>query len=144
MFLLRELAGYESGFLVKLLITTIWANSHLSLFFFASTSSPANSSWSSRRLQRNNFSSLKTSLEDVLQIHLEDVLKTSSRRLVRCLEGVLKTSSRRICKTSSRCLQDVLKTSWKTKNCYTEDVLKASWRRLGDKQNVYWNISIKP
>ena len=78
---------------------------------------------SSTRLQRNNFTSSKTSwrrLEDVLEDEkllrwrrLEDVLKT-------CLEDVLKT-----------CLEDVLKT-------YLEDVLKTSWRRLEPKQNFYW------
>ena len=62
-------------------------------------------SW--RRLQRNNFSSSKT----------------SSRRLARCLQDVFKTY-----------LQDVFKTSWKTKNCYAEDVLKTCWRRLEDQQ----------
>ena len=41
---------------------------------------------SSTSLQRNNFTSSKT----------------SSRRFARCLQGVFKTSSRRICKTSSR------------------------------------------
>ena len=61
------------------------------------------------RLQRNNFTSSRTSwrrLEDVLQSRFEDVLKTSS-------------------KTSWRHLQDVFK-----KNCYAEDVLKASWRHV--------------
>ena len=47
-------------------------------------------------------------LEDVFQIRLEDVLKTSWKHLARRLE-------------------DVFKTSWKIKNCYTEDVLKTSW-----------------
>ena len=56
---------------------------------------------SSRRLQCNNFSFLKTSS------------KMSSRRL----QDVFKTS-----------LQDVFKTSWKTQNCYAEDVLKTSSR----------------
>ena len=85
---------------------------------------------SSTRLQRNNFTSSKTSwrrLEYVLKTSCKDVLKTSWRRL-------------------EDLLQDVLKTSWKTKNCYAEDVLKTSWRhilktssrRLGGKQNFYW------
>ena len=34
-----ELVGYESGFLINLLITTIWENSHLSPSFFDYTSS---------------------------------------------------------------------------------------------------------
>ena len=85
---------------------------------------------SSTGLQRNNFTSSKTSWR-----RLEDVFKTSR-------------------KTSWRHLQDVFKTSWKTKNCYAEDVFKTSWRhvlklswspiwktslkRLRRKQNVYW------
>ena len=78
---------------------------HLDLFV-------SKTSW--RRLQRNNFSSSKT----------------SSRRFARCLQDVFAS------------VQDVLETSWKTKNCYTEDVLKtssrhvfkASSRRLEDQQ----------
>ena len=99
---------------------------------------------SSIRLQRNNFSSSKTSwrrLEDVLQIRFEDVLKTSRktswRRLGRQKIVTLKTSWRHVLKTSWR---HVLKTSWR-------HVLKMSWRhvlkmsakRLGDKQNVFWS-----
>ena len=80
----------------------------------ASVFIPVKICWSSTRLQRNNFTSFKTSwrrLEDVLEDEkllrwrrLEDVLKT-------CLEDVLKT-----------CLEDVLKT-------YLEDVFKTSWRQ---------------
>ena len=68
---------------------------------------------SSTCLQRNNYMSSKTSsrrLEDVLQIRLEEVLKTPWWHLAKRLE-------------------DVLKTSWKTKNCYSEDVLKTSHRK---------------
>ena len=94
------------------------------------------------------------------------------------LQDVLKTSSRHVLKTSSTRLQrnnfSFSKTSWKMKNCYSEDVFKTSWkhvlttfwwtswrhvlktsgrhvlktswrqvsktswRRLGDKQDVYW------
>ena len=39
LFLLSELVGYESGFLVNLLITMIWENNHVSPSFFACTSS---------------------------------------------------------------------------------------------------------
>ena len=86
---------------------------------------PANISWSSRhvlktsstRLQRINFSSSKTSWR-----RLANVFKTScemsSRRLGRQKIVTLKTSWRRL-----------------------EDMY---WRRLGDKQDVYWNICIKP
>ena len=80
----------------------------------ASVFIPVKICWSSTRLQRNNFTSFKTSwrrLEDVLEDEkllrwrrLEDVLKT-------CLEDVLKT-----------CLEDVLKT-------YLEDVFKTSRRQ---------------
>ena len=66
---------------------------------------------SSKRLQRNNFPSSITSwgrLEDVLEIGLEDVLEDE------------KMSWRHI-----------LQTSWRY-------ALKTSSRRLGDKQNVYW------
>ena len=94
-------------------------------------------------------------LESVLKTSLQDVLKTSSKRLEsvlkmpwRRLEDVLKTpwkmSWRCFCKTSWRCasLQDVLKTSWKRledvlktydQDEYiglNQDILKTSWRRL--------------
>ena len=59
-----------------------------------------------RHLQRNNFSSSKS----------------SSRRLQDVFRDVFKTFSRR--------LHDVLKTSWKTKNCCTEDVLYTSSRHV--------------
>ena len=62
-------------------------------------------SW--RRLQRNNFSSSKT----------------SSRRLARGLENIFKTSSRRLCETSSRSLG--------RRKIIT---LKTCWRRLQDQQ----------
>ena len=54
---------------------------------------PANICWSSTRLQRNNFSSART----------------SSRRL----EDVVKMSWKRFYKTSWRSLENVLKTTWK-------------------------------
>ena len=69
---------------------------------------------SSTRLQRNNFTSSKTSwrrLAKTFWKRFEDVLKTS-------------------CKTSWKRLQDVLKTSWKTKKWYAEDILKKSWRNV--------------
>ena len=64
-------------------------------------------------------------LEDIFAGSLEDVLKTSWRRL----QNVLKTSWRRlegVLKTFWRRLEDVFKTSWR----YLEYVLKTSWRRL--------------
>ena len=71
---------------------------------------------SSTLLQRNNFSSSKTSWR-----RLEDALTTSRE-------------------TSLRRHQEFFKTCWKTKNCYAEDVfktscrlvLKTSWRCLED------------
>ena len=71
-------------------------------------------------------------LEDILQIRLEDVLKTSRKtswKSKNCYaEDVLKTSWRHVLKTSWR---HVLKTSWR-------HILKTSSRRLGGKQNFYW------
>ena len=63
-------------------------------------------------------------LENVLKIFLQDVLKTSWRRLEdvfqdvlkmfwRRLQNVLKMSWRRFCKKSWRCLEDVLETYWR-------------------------------
>ena len=98
---------------------------------------------------------------------LQDFLKTSSKHILKASSAHLQPNNFLSSKTSStrlqhvfsvtifrlrRRLQDVLKTSWKTKNCYAKDVLKTSWRhvlktswrRLVDKQNVYWNIFIKP
>ena len=92
---------------------------------------------SSTRLQRNNFSSSKTSwrrlantswrhlarrLEDVLEDkkllrwrRLEDVLKTCLEDVLKtCLEDVLKTCLEDVLKT---CLEDVLKTSWRQTKC---------------------------
>ena len=117
---------------------------------------------SSRRLQRDNFSSSKTSwrrLEDVFKIFCEmssrRICKTSSRCLGRRKIVTLKTSWRRLEDMSwrrledmswrrlqhvfsvtilrlPRHLQDVFKTSWKTKNCYAEDMLKTSSTCLED------------
>ena len=63
---------------------------------------------------------MKTFLEDVLQTHLEDVLKDQN-----LLRG--------------RLLQDIFKTSWKTKNRYAEDAFKTSSRRFG-KQEMFAGI----
>ena len=111
---------------------------------------------SSTRLQRNKFSSSKTSwrrVENVLRHlarRLEDVLKRLGRRKIVTLktpwgrpENILRHLTRR--------LEDILKTSWETKYYYAENALKTSWRyvlkkswrhvlktssrRLGDKKN---------
>ena len=78
---------------------------------------------SSARLQRNNFSSSKTSwrcLEDVFARRLEDILKTSWRRMIKTnifvwrrmskanIFVLIKTSWRRLLKTKTK---DVFKTS---------------------------------
>ena len=78
-------------------------------------------------------------LQDVFLKRLQDVFKTSSKRLSRRLQDVfvrrfaiissrrlLDVFARRLAIMCSRRLQDVFKTSWKTKKCYTEDVLKTS------------------
>ena len=75
------------------------------------------------RLQRNNFSSSKTSwrrLEDVLQIRLEDVLKASWRHLARRPEDILK-DKKLLC--WRRSWTDVLQTLWR-------HALKTSWRHV--------------
>ena len=90
-------------------------------------------------------------LENVLKVSLQDVFKTSSKRLedvLRCLEDIFASRLENVLKMSWRCFgkdvlntydegdyvrldQDVLKTSWrrllKTK---TKDVFKTSSRRL--------------
>ena len=98
---------------------------------------------SSRRLDQDEYIRLShTSSEDVLvktnifvlAIRLQDVFKTSSRRLAKMSSRRLaKTSSRRlqdVFKTSSRHLQDVFKTSCK-------NVFKTSSRRLQDVLQKY-------
>ena len=75
---------------------------------------------SSTRLQRNSFTSSKTSWK-TKYCYAEDVFKTSWRH-------VLKTSWRHVLKTSWR---HVLKMSWR-------HILKTSWRHYGEKQNTYW------
>ena len=82
---------------------------------------------SSIRLQRNNFSSSKTSWRHFAR-RLEDVLKTSWKTRNCYAEDVLKTSWRHVLEMSWR---HVLKISWR-------HVLKMSAKRLGDKQNVFW------
>ena len=96
---------------------------------------PTNIYWSSTRLQRNNFSSSKTSwrrLEDVLKMFCKHILKTSWRRLEHISQDVLKTSWRglqdvledekllrwrRLEDVLKTCLEDVLKTSWRQTKC---------------------------
>ena len=75
---------------------------------------------SSASLQRNNFSSSKTSwtrLEDALQMRLEDVLKTSWKMKNCYAEDVLKTSWRHVLEDEEllrwRHLEGVLKTCLK-------------------------------
>ena len=60
---------------------------------------------------------------------LQDVFKTSSRRLPRRLQNVFKTSSRRVCKTSCNY---VFKTSSRRLGRQKNVTLKTSSRRLQD------------
>ena len=90
---------------------------------------PANICWSLRhilktssiRLQRNNFSSSKTSWR-----RLEDILEDEKLLRWRRIEDI---SWRRLEDMSWRRLEDL---SWR-------HVLKMSGKRLGDKQNVFWS-----
>ena len=88
---------------------------------------------SSTGLQRNNFTSSKTSwtrLGDVLKTSCKTPwrhFKTISRRLWRRKIVTLETSWRHALKTVWK---DVLKICWRY-------VLKKSWRHYGDKQNIY-------
>ena len=66
-------------------------------------------------------------LENILNISLQEVLKTSWRRL----EDVFKTSWRRLEDVLKTFLQDVLKTSGQA-------VLKMSWRHLGNALKTSW------
>ena len=123
-FLLRELAGYESGFLGKQSPLTILFCLHLlpsKQFLVFKTS------W--RRLQDVFSVTIFRLWGRLLKTSCKYVLKASWRRL----EDVFKTYLQDVFKMSSRRLEDVL-----------EDEKWLHWRRLGDKQNVYWNISIKP
>ena len=71
--------------------------------FRKSSSHVFKTSW--RRLQRNNFSSSKTSCE-LSSRRLQDVFKTSWKTKHCHAGGVLKTSSRNVSKTSSRRVED--------------------------------------
>ena len=82
------------------------------------------------------FLSFQTSsrrLEDVLQKHLEDVLKTSSKRLGRRKIVTLKTSWRRLKDMFSRRLKDMF--SRRLKDMFSRLFQDMSSRRL---QDVYW------
>ena len=68
-------------------------------------------SWT--RIQRNNFSSSKTSLRRVCNTSSKNVLKT-------CFQGSFKENVLQLC---------------------LEDVFKASWRRLGRQKNVTLKMS---
>ena len=74
-------------------------------------------------------------------VGLEDVLKTSSRRLQRNKFSPSKTSWRRVenvLRHLARRLEDVLKTSWETKNCYAENALRTSWKHLETSHKTTW------
>ena len=80
-------------------------------------------------------------LENVLKISLQDVLKTSSKRLEDGLKMSWRRSSRRLEDVLKSFLQDVLKTSWKRFEDVLarrlEDVLKTTWKRLEDVLKTY-------
>ena len=126
--------------------------------------SQQNICWSWRRLQRNNFSSSKTSsrhlarclqhvfarrLEDVLEDEklwhwrrIEDVLKTCLEDLLRkCLEDFLKTCLEDVLKT---CLEDVCKTSWRQTKCFLKlsvsNKSKCVSNKSGISQTYIWRI----
>ena len=61
---------------------------------------------------------------------LQDVLKRSSRHVLKRSSTRLQRNNFLSSKTSWRCPEDILKTSWKTKNFYAEDALKTSWRHV--------------
>ena len=79
-------------------------------------------------LQRNNFSSSKSSSKLLQGRRLQNVFKTSGEKSSRRLQVVFKTYLLDI----SRRLQDVFKTSCRTKDCSAEDALNTSWRYLED------------
>ena len=90
------------------------------------------------------------SLQDVLKTSSRHVLKTSSTRLQcnnftssktswRRLEDVFKTSRKTSWRRLGRRKIVTLKTSWRRLEDMSWRRLEdMSWRRLGDKQNVYW------
>ena len=100
---------------------------------------------SSTSLQRNNFTSSKTSWRHLAKMswgRLEDFLKASWKTKNCYAEDVLKTSWRHALKTSWR---HALKTSWRhVLKMSWRYVLKRSWRHIlktcwihyGDKQNT--------
>ena len=70
------------------------------------------------------------------------VLLTKTFNLMIRLQNVLKTSSRRICETFWRRFQDALKTSWQdVLKTLWQDILKTSWKRLEDvwTRRIYWS-----
>ena len=85
-------------------------------------------------------------LQDVLKTSSRYVLKTSSTRLQRNNFLSSKTSSRRLEDVLRRRFEDVLKTSWGRLGRQKIVTLKMSWRRLedmswiclGNKQGFYW------
>ena len=70
------------------------------------------------------FKTSSKRLQDVFKTPCKNVFKTSSRRF----QDIFKTTSRRIAKASSRYLQDVFKTFSRS----LQDIFKTFWRRLQD------------
>ena len=85
-------------------------------------------------------------LEYIFARRLEDVLKTSSKRLQDFLKVCWRRFSRRVedvLKTSWRCLEDILKTSWRFLEDVLQDVLKTSWKRLENVLKTSWRRMAK-
>ena len=105
-------------------------------------------------LVKTNIFVLAIRLQDVLQKGLQDIFKTSSKRLQDVLKNVFKTSSRRIgrrkivtLKTCWRRLQDIFKTFSKRLQDVLQkrfqDVFKTSSRRLQDLLQRYFQDVFK-
>ena len=100
---------------------------------------------SSKRLQRNSFSSSKTSWKRLetswkrfgtreivtLKTSWRHALKTFEDVFARRLENILKTTWRCLEDAFARRLEDVLKTFWRR-------LRKTSWRRLGNVFKTSW------
>ena len=100
----------------------------------------------STQIRSSKHSSWWRRLEDVFKTSSRRLAKTSSKRLQdvlqKTLQDIFKTSCKNLFKTSSRCLRDVFKTSsrrphdtFKTPSTRFEDVLKTFWRCLEDARN---------
>ena len=67
-------------------------------------------------------------LEDVLKTSSRHILKTSSLRLHYVFSVTIFLLPRHLQDVLKASCEDVLKTSWKIKHCYAKDVFKTSWK----------------